>query len=408
MHPKSVSIADFTYELPDSHIALIPLAQRDQSRLLHYQNGIISHHFFSELTDLLTDSTLLVFNNTKVVQARLHFQKTSGTQIEIMCLEPVAPHHIFELAFHVKQECTWKCMVGNAKRWKNETLTRTIQHGKQTIELTATLVERQDDHFLVKFTWTPSDILFGELLSLAGVLPLPPYLNREATETDVQRYQTVYAREDGSVAAPTAGLHFTPQVLEQLSSAGHTINYVTLHVGAGTFKPVKSSTMEDHHMHNERFQLNKSVLENLINPQFQKKVAVGTTSLRTLESLYWCGVNLLEGKTTNLQKIRIGQWEPYESVRQFTLQESIGAIIRQMESEQIDSISGETQLLIAPGYQFRVVDGIVTNFHQPASTLLLLIAAFIGANWKQVYALALENNYRFLSYGDSSLLWKKS
>ena len=407
MHPKSVSIADFTYELPESRIALFPLAHRDQSRLLHYQKGAISHHLFSELPLLLPDSTLLVFNNTKVVQARLHFQKTSGTQIEIMCLEPVAPHHIFELAFHVKQECTWKCMVGNAKRWKNETLTKTIQHDQQIIELTATLVERQDDHFLVKFSWTPSHVLFGELLSLAGVLPLPPYLNREATETDVQRYQTVYAREDGSVAAPTAGLHFTPQVLEQLSSAHHTVNYVTLHVGAGTFKPVKSLTMEGHHMHNERFQVNKRVLENLINPLFQKTVAVGTTSLRTLESLYWCGVNLLEGKKTNLQEIRIGQWEPYESVGHYTLQESIDAIIRQMESEQTDSISGETQLLIAPGYQFRVVDGIVTNFHQPGSTLLLLIAAFIGKNWEKVYSEALTKEYRFLSYGDSSLLWRE-
>lgn len=407
MHPKSVSIADFTYELPDSRIALYPLEQRDQSRLLHYENGVISHHTFSGLPDLLPNSTLLVFNNTKVVRARLHFQKNSGTPIEIMCLEPVVPHHIFELAFNVKQECIWKCMVGNAKRWKNEVLIKTIQHGQQTIELAATLVERQDDHFLVKFSWTPSHILFGELLSLAGVLPLPPYLNREATETDLQRYQTVYAREDGSVAAPTAGLHFTPQVLEQLSSAHHTVNYVTLHVGAGTFKPVKSATMEGHHMHNERFQVNKRVLENLINPHFQKTVAVGTTSLRTLESLYWCGVNLLESKKTNLQEIRIGQWEPYESMGHYTLQESIEAIIRQMESEQTDSISGETQLLIAPGYQFRVVDGIVTNFHQPGSTLLLLIAAFIGENWEKVYSEALTKEYRFLSYGDSSLLWSE-
>lgn len=407
MHPKSVSITDFTYELLDSRIALFPLAQRDQSRLLHYQNGAISHHLFSELPKLLPDSTLLVFNNTKVVRARLHFQKTSGTPIEIMCLEPVAPHHIFERAFHAKQECTWKCMVGNAKRWKNETLTKTIQNGQQTIELSATLVERQDDHFLVKFSWTPSDILFGELLSWAGVLPLPPYLNREATETDLERYQTVYAHEDGSVAAPTAGLHFTPQVLEQLASAHHSVDYITLHVGAGTFKPVKSATMEGHHMHNERFQVNKRVLENIINPHFQKTVAVGTTSLRTLESLYWCGVNLLEGKKTNLQEIRIGQWEPYESVGQYSLQESIKAIIRQMESEQIDSISGETQLLIAPGYQFKVVDGIVTNFHQPGSTLLLLIAAFIGKNWAKVYSEALSKEYRFLSYGDSSLLWRE-
>jgi S-adenosylmethionine:tRNA ribosyltransferase-isomerase len=408
MHPKDVSISEYTYSLPEERIALFPIEKRDQSKLLHYREGEILHHFFYELPDLIHDKSLLVFNNTRVVQARLLFLKATGTTIEIMCLEPVKPYQIFEMAFHVKQACVWRCMVGNAKRWKNETLSKTIENNQTSITLNAELLERDGDQFLVRFSWSPADLMFAEVLSLAGVMPLPPYLNREATEADLQRYQTVYAANDGSVAAPTAGLHFTPEVLEALTAKGHQTDYITLHVGAGTFKPVKSETMEGHDMHRERFQVSKQVLEDLLSDNFKHTIAVGTTSMRTLESVYWCGVQLLNGKPFSLHEAHVNQWEPYESEQHYSVKESIEALLRQMDSQQTDTLSGETGLLIAPGYRFKLVDGIITNFHQPGSTLLLLIAAFTGEDWKKVYSSALEHNYRFLSYGDSSLLWRNA
>lgn len=406
MHPKEVSISEYTYALPEEQIALFPLDKRDRSKLLHYQHGEIRHYHFYELPDVLNNNNLLVFNNTRVVQARLLFQKQTGTTIEIMCLEPVSPYHIFEMAFHVKQQCVWRCMVGNAKRWKDEILSKTFETGHTGISLQAELLERDGDVFLIRFSWSPAELMFAEVLALAGVMPLPPYLNREATDTDLQRYQTVYAENDGSVAAPTAGLHFTQEVLDALCTKGHQTDYITLHVGAGTFKPVKSETMEGHVMHRERFQISKHVIEHLLSGQFKHTIAVGTTSMRTLESVYWCGVQLLNGHRYSLHEAQVTQWEPYENTRTFSAEESLQALIHEMDVQKTDTLSGETGLLIAPGYPFKLVDGIITNFHQPGSTLLLLIAAFIGDDWKKVYSAALENNYRFLSYGDSSLLWR--
>ncbi|WP_299703704.1 S-adenosylmethionine:tRNA ribosyltransferase-isomerase [uncultured Pontibacter sp.] len=399
-NPKNLAIKDFVYELPDERIAKFPLPERDQSKLLYYQNHTIADHTFTELPSLLPAGSLLVFNNTKVVQARLIFHKETGGAVEIFCLEPVKPHREVQLAMQQTESCTWKCLVGNNKRWKSGPLKISFEGGEVTAEREA----QQEGHFLIRFTWTPGDLTFAEVLERCGRLPLPPYLNRELTPEDRTRYQTIYAHHEGAVAAPTAGLHFTDKVMAQLQTKGIDSTYLTLHVGAGTFKPVKADTMEAHEMHAEQLMVSKQVVEQLLQHLGQPLIPIGTTSMRSLESLFWLGTLLLQQPELKPEELHVTQWLPYETSTPPAAAEALQALLDYMARHQIDHLHASTQIIIAPGYTFRVCSGLVTNFHQPESTLLLLVAALIGEDWKQVYRHALDNDYRFLSYGDSSLL----
>ena len=401
-NPKKLSIKDFVYELPDERIAKFPLPERDNSKLLHYQSGTITDYSFSQLPNLLPAHTLLVFNDTKVVQARLLFQKETGGIIEIFCLEPVKPHSEVQLAMQQTASCTWKCLVGNNKRWKNGDVKLYFEGGS----ISATREAHQDGHFLIQFNWEPAELTFAEVLERCGKLPLPPYLNRDLTPEDRTRYQTVYANQEGAVAAPTAGLHFTDRVLADLKAKGTRTAYLTLHVGAGTFKPVKAATMDDHEMHAEQLYITKAFIEQLALQLQEAKpvIPVGTTSMRSLESLYWLGVKLMQQPTLKMQDLQIDQWFAYEVNEHPNAVEALRALLAFMTEHNTDHLHASTQIIIAPGYTFRICSGLVTNFHQPESTLLLLVSALIGENWRKVYQHALENNYRFLSYGDSSLL----
>lgn len=399
-NPKNLAIKDFVYELPDERIAKFPLPERDLSKLLYYHNHQIADHSFTSLPDLLPAGSLLVFNNTKVVQARLIFHKATGGAIEIFCLEPVKPHREVQLAMQQTRSCTWKCLVGNNKRWKEGPLKIFFEGGVVTAERET----QQDGHFLIRFTWTPAELTFAEVLERCGRLPLPPYLNRDLTPEDRTRYQTIYAHHEGAVAAPTAGLHFTDRVMEQLQVKGIESTYLTLHVGAGTFKPVKAETMEGHDMHAEQLMVSKLVVQQLLQHQGKPVIPVGTTSMRSLESLYWLGVLLLQQPDLKPEKLHVTQWLPYETDTPPATQVALQALLDYMERQQTAHLHASTQIIIAPGYTFRVCNGLVTNFHQPESTLLLLVSALIGEDWKQVYRHALDNDYRFLSYGDSSLL----
>ncbi|QNF33115.1 S-adenosylmethionine:tRNA ribosyltransferase-isomerase [Adhaeribacter swui] len=398
-HPKNLTIQDFRYTLPESAVAQYPLTNRDASKLLFYRGGNISDHTFREIPDLLPSESLLVFNDTKVVQARLLFTKPTGGIIEIFCLEPVFPHTEMQQAMQQTGSCHWLCLVGNAKRWKSGTLELPLPQGI----LQAELQERTADGFIIKFSWQPAILTFAEVLEIAGKLPLPPYLNRDAEDTDKNRYQTIYAATAGAVAAPTAGLHFTENVLDKLSQRGIQQTKVTLHVGAGTFKPVKAAAMADHPMHAEEVYVPLTTIRRLQNQLTKPVIPVGTTSLRTLESLYWLGVLIKQNPNTDL--LHVPQWLAYEA--DHTLPSTFAALqtlIDYLEAKNLNFLRATTQLIIAPGYQFRICTGLITNFHQPESTLLLLVSALIGDNWRRVYAHALQNNYRFLSYGDSSLL----
>jgi S-adenosylmethionine:tRNA ribosyltransferase-isomerase len=399
-NPKNLAIKDFVYELPDERIAKFPLPERDQSKLLFYRKHTIADRTFTDLPELLPAGCLLVFNNTKVVQARLLFQKETGGIVEIFCLEPVAPHREVQLAMQQTESCTWKCLVGNNKRWKSGPLKLYFKGGEVTAEREA----QQEGHFLIRFTWTPADLTFAEVLEHCGRLPLPPYLNRELTAEDRTRYQTIYAHHQGAVAAPTAGLHFTDQVMAALQAKGIDSTYLTLHVGAGTFKPVKADTMETHEMHAEQLMVSKHVVEQLLQHLGQPLIPVGTTSMRSLESLYWLGTLLLQQPDLKPEELHITQWLPYETGMPLAAEKALQALLDFMDRHHTDHLHASTQIIIAPGYTFRVCSGLVTNFHQPESTLLLLVAALIGEDWKQVYRHALDNDYRFLSYGDSSLL----
>lgn len=401
-NPKKLAIKDFVYQLPDNRIAKFPLPARDQSKLLHYQNGIIKDNSFINLPDLLPAQTLLVFNDTKVVQARLLFQKETGGAIEIFCLEPVKPHSEVQLAMQQTSACTWKCLVGNNKRWKSGELKL---HFENAI-LTANRESQQESHFLIQFTWEPAELTFAEVLERCGKLPLPPYLNRDLTPEDRTRYQTIYANQEGAVAAPTAGLHFTDSVMSGLQQKGIATAHLTLHVGAGTFKPVKAETMDAHEMHAEQLYLTKAFIEKLAAQVANEKpvVPVGTTSMRSLESLYWLGVKLLHQPDLALQELHINQWFAYEAIETPKATVALQALLSLMTKHNTDHLHASTQIIIAPGYTFRICQGLITNFHQPESTLLLLVSALVGENWRQVYQHALDNNYRFLSYGDSSLL----
>jgi S-adenosylmethionine:tRNA ribosyltransferase-isomerase len=397
---SQLDINDFKYPLPDERIAKYPKPERDGSKLLiHHHQKILEDHFRNISTHLPAGS-LLVVNNTRVVRARLFFRKPTGALIEIFCLEPAGPVADIQLAFQQKGEAVWQCMVGNARRWKSERLAMEFESAHGRVIIYAEKVRQQGGTFLIQFRWDPK-LTFAEVLEVAGKIPLPPYLHREAIDSDTKTYQTVYARFDGSVAAPTAGLHFTDRVFQTLREKDISISNLTLHVGAGTFKPVGQEGLSNHEMHTEQILVSKDLLEQLL--QYQgRTIAVGTTSVRTLESLYWFGAKLKQNPEAGFD---IGQFDPYrhEPGPPVTPTEAIQQIINLMNRRGLEVIGGSTQLMIVPGYQFRMINGMITNFHQPGSTLLLLISAWLGDEWKRVYQYALDNNFRFLSYGDSCL-----
>jgi S-adenosylmethionine:tRNA ribosyltransferase-isomerase len=438
MHPKDLSIVDFTYDLPASKIASYPLEQRDASKLLVYgadANGAndvsasnsaaqISETTYSKLDEVLPSNTLLVHNDTKVVAARLFFEKENGSTIEIFCLEPASIYKDITTAMLAKKQVLWGCLIGGAKKWKEGSLQ--IKYGNNHT-LTATKHTTLADSYLIQFEWDNEAQTFAEVLEAAGNIPLPPYFNRAVEANDKERYQTVYAAAEGSVAAPTAGLHFTPALFTKLAAKNITKEFVTLHVGAGTFKPVKAARMEEHEMHAEFIDVQKSFIE-LLRDNFRKRdentnqnasqhsiaktiIAVGTTSLRTLESLYWMGAKIIAANSTSnlsIENISVNQWDPYELMPQNELPSTaaaLGALCNWMEQNSVSRLITKTQIIIAPGYRFKIIDGLITNFHQPQSTLLLLVAAITNGNWKPMYHYALENNFRFLSYGDGCLIW---
>ncbi|MCC2547038.1 S-adenosylmethionine:tRNA ribosyltransferase-isomerase [Hymenobacter sp. BT175] len=401
--PRQLSIHDFTYDLPADRIAAEPLAARDQSRLLVSRGGQLADHTFAELPDLLPGDALLVFNNTKVVRARLLGHRETGGAVELFCLEPVAPHRAIEPAMQQTGSCVWKCLVGNGRRWKSGAVLISFEAAGQPALLRAERLESGPGYSLIEFHWEPAALPFAEVLRGAGHLPLPPYLNRADTDVDAVRYQTVYAAHEGAVAAPTAGLHFSDQVLADLAARGIQTAHLTLHVGAGTFQPVKADQMADHPMHAEPIQADRQLLEQLLVQLGRPIIAVGTTSLRSLESLYWLGARLVREPDTS--ELQVSQWDPYEAhAEEVPLRAALEALVAFLDRTGAPVIAASTQLLIAPGYRFRVIQGLITNFHQPESTLLLLVAALLGSGWRNVYDHALAHNYRFLSYGDSSLL----
>jgi S-adenosylmethionine:tRNA ribosyltransferase-isomerase len=389
-----IHIQDYTYHLPEDRIAFQPLSQRDQSKLLVYKNNKIEHSIFKNLVDFLPEKSLLIFNDTKVIPARLHFQKDSGAEIEIFLLNPVAPEKMLATAMLAKNKCSWQCTIGNLKRWKDgQILLKKIGN----TELTASLTNRSEG--TIEFTW-PGDQTFSEIITGAGTTPLPPYIKRAAEKDDTARYQTIYSNYEGAVAAPTAGLHFTEKVFESLRNKGIEQNFLTLHVSAGTFQPVKTENALEHVMHYEQVTVTRQILDSLSNGQ-QVIIAVGTTSMRTLESIYWFGVKLLSDPQADFS---ITQHDPYQLPDSISTLESVKAVIAYMDSNGLQNLTGTTSIFIYPGYRFRICRGLITNFHQPGSTLMLLVAAFIGKTWKEVYSQALGHGYRFLSYGDSSLL----
>lgn len=403
MNIKEIRIEDFDYALPDERIAKYPLEERDSSNLLYWRNGAIKKMHFYDLPDLLSREHLLIYNNTKVIQARLHFQKETGATIEIFCLEPHSPAD-YNLVFQENKSCVWKCLVGNSKKWKEGALKQTMSIRNILFELRAVRIESANEGMshLVRFEWDNEDILFSDILSHFGELPIPPYLNRATEEKDKETYQTVYSKIDGSVAAPTAGLHFTKDVLRRLALNGVREDEVTLHVGAGTFQPVKSEEIGDHPMHREIISVSKRVIENLIASEGHI-VAVGTTSVRTLESLYYLGCRI--ARNPENPDLMVEQWEPYENDYTLTTREALQTIVDYLNRNHLAAINAATRIMIVPSFQFRVVNKIITNFHQPKSTLLLLISAFVGIDrWRAIYEFAMANNFRFLSYGDSSLL----
>lgn len=406
--PRKINISDFDYPLKDSQIARFPLANRDQSKLLIYKNQEIITDIFSNLPQHLPSDSLLVFNNTKVIHARILFAKPSGSQIEIFCLEPADNKKDIQLVFQQREKCVWKCFVGNNKRWKERCLTKTFEDKGNTYQIKAERKTAVENAWIIEFSWDATHLSFSEVLDKLGVIPLPPYLNREAQDTDNERYQTVYAKQNGSVAAPTAGLHFTDNTFEALQEKGIICANLTLHVGAGTFKPVSSETIDQHTMHSEKIYIEYDFIENLLQNINKTIITVGTTSTRSLESLYWFGVKLHLGEIVN-HEIDILQWDAYQEKYQcnLTATKALELILNFMNTNQISVLSGQTQMLILPGYQFKFAKGIVTNFHQPKSTLLLLISAMLGEKWKEIYQYALQNDFRFLSYGDSCLFFNK-
>lgn len=400
---QQIRIEDYDYPLPDERIAKFPLAKRDESKLLLYKDGQVSESVFKHIADYLPEGSLLVYNNTRVIQARLLFQKATGARIEVFCLEPAEPHD-YALIFQQTERCSWICLVGNLKKWKEGILTKKVTVQGEEVTLSAEKKESHGDSHRIEFTWDNPKYTFADLLDAAGVLPIPPYLHRETEKSDLVTYQTVYSKIKGSVAAPTAGLHFTPEVLADVDAHGIGREEVTLHVGAGTFKPVKSETIEGHEMHTEFISVRRSSIER-IQKNLGKIIAVGTTSVRTLESLYYIGVKLASHPDAASEELVVNQWMPYEEANNhIPVADALQLILDYLDRHQADKLVTATQIIIAPGYEFKVVRGIITNFHQPKSTLLLLISAFVKGNWRTIYDYALSHDFRFLSYGDSSLL----
>jgi S-adenosylmethionine:tRNA ribosyltransferase-isomerase len=404
--PKKISIQDYTYELPSHRIALHPLAERDSSKLLVYRDGGISQDVYSNIAEHLPTGSMLIFNDTKVIRARLRFQKSSGAFIEIFCLEPFEAVNEYSTVMNRKGSVKWKCMIGGLSKWKEDRLLTVFGSGDNEVELSAKLVEKISDAYVVEFSWRPAELSFAEVLETAGDIPLPPYIKRKTEIDDTERYQTIYAKDEGSVAAPTAGLHFTDRIFTSLAAKNIKTGFVTLHVGAGTFKPVKAAVMQDHEMHAEWIDVDTDTIELLISQLGDPIVATGTTSLRTLESLYWLGAKA--SQQPGDETLELSQWEVYEeplSGTSLDAHAALTALHSWLRSKGRVRLFTRSQILIAPGYSFRIADAIITNFHQPQSTLLLLVAAAIGPDWKKVYEHAMQHEFRFLSYGDGSLLF---
>ena len=421
--PRHIRISDYNYPLPDERIAKFPLPERDHSKLLIYRHGQVSESRFTHLPDLIPAGELMVFNNTRVIQARLHFRKETGALIEVFCLEPLLPAD-YAQNFQQTEHTAWLCLVGNLKKWKEGTLHREMVVKGETVTLSATRGECRGTSHRIDFRWNNPHITFADILESFGELPIPPYLNRETQESDKETYQTVYSKIKGSVAAPTAGLHFTPRVLEALQAKGVELQEVTLHVGAGTFKPVKSEEIEGHEMHTEYISVNRTTLQRLIDHDGQA-IAVGTTSVRTLESLYYMGLTVMKQPDATEEQLHVSQWQPYHQEKKEAPQstgvlapqsvgalneeisavEALKALANYMDRHGLEALHSSTQIIIAPGYRYHIVKAIVTNFHQPQSTLLLLVSAFVGGDWHTIYDYALGHDFRFLSYGDSSILF---
>ncbi|MGN0281704.1 MAG: S-adenosylmethionine:tRNA ribosyltransferase-isomerase [Prevotella sp.] len=402
METKHIHISDYNYNLPDERIAKFPLDQRDHSKLLVYRHGVISEDKFFNLPSYLPKGALMIFNNTKVIQARLHFRKETGALIEVFLLEPASPSN-YEQMFQSRDTCQWHCLVGNLKKWKSGKLFRTFQVAGKTVQLSAEYVEEERTCHRIRLSWDNQDVSFSEILDAAGELPIPPYLNRDTQESDKTTYQTVYSKIKGSVAAPTAGLHFTQNVLADIEKHGIERDELTLHVGAGTFKPVKSDEIEGHEMHTEYIAVHRDTIRRLIAHKAEA-IAVGTTSVRTLESLYYMGLKTMEHPDISQDELHVNQWEPYEMNCEVSPIESLMSLDKYLERHNATTLHSSTQIIIAPGYDYKIVKMLVTNFHQPQSTLLLLVSAFVNGNWKCIYDYALDHDFRFLSYGDSNLI----
>lgn len=403
-YPKNLKIADYFYDLSEDRIAQKPLEKRDASKLLVYSKGEIGSDVFSNIANHIPENSLLILNNTRVINARLLFETENGQQVEIFCLEP-ADTSDFQIALQQYQKAKWICLVGNLRKWKGGILKKNLKYREDRVELIAKLVNRIHDSFIIEFCWNVN-ISFAELIEIAGATPLPPYIKRKANDEDKERYQTVYANIEGSVASPTAGLHFTDKVFRSFEEKDIKPGYLTLHVGAGTFKLVKSKTLEKHYMHSERFSISYELLKYIYDKIEDGLICVGTTSLRAIESLYYIGLQIHNDPNVSHHELSVHQWMPYDMKHILSTQESIEVILNYLKKKRIDYLNVSTGLLAAPGFEFRFTKGLVTNFHQPGSTLLLLIAAFVGNDWKKIYNYALQNDYRFLSYGDSSILFR--
>lgn len=405
MHPSQLAIESFQYELPDHRIAKFPLSQRDYSKLLLFRQGVVTDAHFYDLPAQLESGDLLILNNTRVIPARIILHKPTGGAIEVFCLDPVDRGH--QDAMAAGSGVRWKCLVGGAKKWKDgQPIEFLIEHEGTHVQCQAACVSRANDAFIIEFAWNHSKLVFSEFLDAVGKIPLPPYFNREAELSDIERYQTVFSKYLGSVAAPTASLHFTEHVFTELKNRGVQTDELTLHVGAGTFKPVSAETLSGHEMHSEWFSISRSTILKLRNREYNRLIVAGTTSLRTIESLYGLGVQLLQGAVWKEMPV-LTQWETYDyNQAPFSPEQALDALLSEMDRRGTDFLHAYSSLLIAPSFHFRFADAIITNFHQPKSTLMVLVAGFIGDAWKQVYTHALENDYRFLSYGDSSLLWR--
>jgi S-adenosylmethionine:tRNA ribosyltransferase-isomerase len=397
-----IEICEYDYDLPCDRIAQHPACERDLSQLLVYKGDKISKDIFRKINNYLPANSLLIFNNTRVIRARILFRKTTGAAIEVFCIEPLLPSE-YELSFSSKKPVEWKCIAGNLKKWRSGEIVTQFEFSGKTYKLKAERLLAVGDTLRVRFSWNNPDISFAEVIDATGHIPLPPYINREDEIEDITRYQTIYSSIKGSVAAPTAGLHFTDDVLDKLKKKGIKSAYVTLHIGAGTFKPVKTEKISGHEMHCEHFFVTPDTIESILNSP-GRIIAVGTTSVRTLESLYWLGIKLINNPTGYTNEISLGQWEPYEMGTNIPVKESLEVLLKFMNDRNLSSLVSSTSIIIIPGYDFRIISGMITNFHQPRSTLLLLISAWVGKSWKEIYTFALENGFRFLSYGDSSLL----